>query len=454
MDDHPILGAVLVAIGAGNFRSHHELPFRKASQERYRQAQRVARPELRMRPFILVLAAAIGMTGCVTLPRDEKPPQSSQAAAPVGFSSSVRALGVDWLLDRPPADIVMGLRTAATDGSLDVLALSGGGASGAFAAGALVGLNRAHARPQFELVTGVSAGALVAPFAFLGPEWDSQLTDAFVGDRSENLIRRRGILGLFGTSFFRGEPLRQLIDGLVTDAMIREVARESAKGRLLLVATTDLDKSATVVWDLGAIAATGGEPARRLFRDVLVASSSIPGVFPPVMISVSDANGGTYQEMHVDGSVTVPFFIAPEAVLVAPDQPQGTRGGNIYVVVNSELNIAPRTTPINTLSIVARGFLSALSHASRTALAQNATFAQKLGMSFRYTAIPMGDGSAGLLDFDAARMRALFDYASTCAENGQLWLSEVKQALDEAAHPDTSVEPLSSRCPLASRRRS
>ena len=264
-----------------------------------------------MRTFILALVAVIGMTGCVTLPRHERPPQRSQAAAPIGFSPSVRALGVDWRLDRPPADIVMGLRAAATDGSLDVLALSGGGASGAFGAGALVGLNRAHARPQFELVTGVSAGALIAPFAFLGPEWDTQLTDAFVGDRSESLVRRRGILGLFGTSFFEGEPLRQLVDGLVTDAMIHEVARESAKGRLLLVATTDLDKSETVVWNLGAIAATGGEAARTLFRDVIVASSSIPGIFPPVMITVSDVNGVAYQEMHVDGGVTVPFFIAP-----------------------------------------------------------------------------------------------------------------------------------------------
>jgi predicted acylesterase/phospholipase RssA len=299
------------------------------------------------------------------------------------------------------------------------------------------------------LVTGVSAGALIAPFAFLGPEWDTQLTDAFVGDRSENLIQRRGILGLFGASFYEGEPLRQLVDGLVTDAMIREVARESAKGRLLLVATTDLDKSETVVWNLGAIAATGGEPARTLFRDVLVASSSIPGVFPPVMISVRDANGVAYQEMHVDGGVTVPFFIAPEAVLVAPGQPQGARGGNIYVVINSELNVAPLTTPINTLSIVARGFSSALTHASRTALAQNETFAQKLGMSFRYTAIPNGDGSAGLLDFDATKMRALFDYASACAAKGQLWLSEVQQAIDQAANPNASAGPLAPTCPLA-----
>jgi predicted acylesterase/phospholipase RssA len=401
-----------------------------------------------MRPITLFLAAAMGLTGCVTLPREEKPPQRSQVAAPVGFSSSVRGLGVNWQLGSSPTNIVKGLRAAATDGSLNILALSGGGASGAFGAGALVGLNRAHARPSFVLVTGVSAGALIAPFAFLGPEWDSQLTDAFLGDRSESLIRRRGILGVFGTSFFEGEPLRHLIDGWVTDAMIRAVSRESAKGKLLLVATTDLDKSETVVWNMGAIAAAGGEPARTLFRDILVASSSIPGVFPPVMISVRDANGMAYQEMHVDGGITVPFFIAPEAVLDAPGQPQGARGGNIYVIIDSELNVAPRTTPINTLSIIGRAFSSAITHTSRTALAQNAAFAQKLGMSFRYTAIPNGDGSTGFLDFDATKMRALFDYASACAAKGQLWLSQVQQALDEAATPNAEAGPLAPRCPL------
>jgi len=398
----------------------------------------------------LCLVAAIGLSGCVTLPRSDHPPPGSQAVVPIGFSPSVRAQGVDWRLEKPPAEIVKGLRSAVTDGSLDILALSGGGASGAFGAGALVGLSRAHTRPQFELVTGVSTGALIAPFAFLGSAWDAQLKEAFVGGLSSGLMQRRGLRALFDASVFEGEPLKHLIDNFVTEALLEEVARETAKGRLLLVATTDLDKSETVVWNMGAIAAKSGEPARTLFRDVLVASASVPGIFPPIMIPVTDAAGVVYEEMHVDGTTTVPFFIAPEAVLVAPGLPWEARGGNIYLIINSELNVMPRTTPINTLSIFERGFSSALAHTSRTALAQNATFAQKLGMSFRYTAIPSNDGFAGFLDFDPDKMRALFDYASACAAQGQLWLSKVQQALDQAANPIAPAGPLAPECPLDS----
>ena len=161
--------------------------------------------------------------------------------------------------------------------------------------------------------------------------------------------------------------------------MVDAVAREAAKGRLLLVATTDLDKAETVLWNMGAIASMGGDPARRLFRDVLIASASIPGIFPPVMIHVRDAAGAAYDEMHVDGSTTIPFFIAPEAILVSPGEPQGVRGGNIYLIVNTQLTATPRATPINTMTILARGFSSSLAHNARTALAQSEEFSKKIG---------------------------------------------------------------------------
>jgi len=398
----------------------------------------------------LLVAIVSTLPSCASLPRLDYPPAYSSAVVPVGFPASVRVRGVDWRTEAPPEQIIGRLQTAATDGSFDILALSGGGASGAFGAGALVGLTKAHARPQFELVTGVSTGALIAPFAFLGSSWDAALTDAFVGGLCSDLMQRDALGALFGSSVFDGGPLRRLIDNFVTPRMIEQVAREAARGRILLVATTDLDRSEAVVWNMGVIAATGGEHARQLFRDVLVASASVPGVFPPVLLPVADAKGHLYEEMHVDGATSVPFFVAPEAVLVAPGVPWGAGGGNIYVVINSDLNVMSKTTPLNTFAIFERGFSSALSHASRTALAQTAAYAQKLGMSFHYTAIPGNDGFAGFLDFERPKMQALFNYASGCAEKGQLWLSKMQQALDLATNPGTATGPLAPECPVDS----
>jgi len=59
------------------------------------------------------------------------------------------------------------------------LALSGGGADGAFGAGVIVGWTASGKRPEFALVSGVSIGALIAPYAFLGPSYDAQLRENF-----------------------------------------------------------------------------------------------------------------------------------------------------------------------------------------------------------------------------------------------------------------------------------
>ena len=178
----------------------------------------------------------------------------------------------------------------ASDKPISVLALSGGGADGAYGAGVLVGLDPSSGtRPEFQVVTGVSTGALIAPFAFLGPDWDGKLEEAFTGPAAGALLSPRGFGALlFGPSVYRGRPLERLVGHYVDDALLQAVARENARGRKLLVATTDLDRQETVIWNMGEIAASGGPQARRLFRDVLVASASVPGVFPPKLIEVRD----------------------------------------------------------------------------------------------------------------------------------------------------------------------
>ena len=168
--------------------------------------------------------------------------------------------------------------------SFSMLAISGGGAKGAYGAGVLYGLTQAGARPRFTIVTGVSTGALMAPYAFLGAGWDAELKHAWTDGGASTLLRSRGPRALVADSVFSGRPLRKLVNTYVTERMIKAVAAEHARGRRLLVATTNLDSEQLIIWDMGAIASHGGPEARRLFSAVLVASASIPGVFPPTNI--------------------------------------------------------------------------------------------------------------------------------------------------------------------------
>ena len=274
---------------------------------------------------MLCLAGLAALAGCTTA-RLPAPEQMFNTAALLGFDSDVRYVSMDPSAIESRFSRFIELRRAASKGAaLNILALSGGGAGGSFGAGALVGFSEQGKRPQFDIVTGVSAGALIAPFAFLGSAWDARLDENFSGDHSEHFLISRGIGILFGPGVYQSKPLVEFVDHFVTGEMIREVAAQAAQGRLLLVATTDLDKEETVIWDMGKIAAHGGEAARILFRDVLVASASIPGAFAPVILPVEN-KGIRYDEMHVDASASVPFFVAPALAYVLPLDPYGSQG--------------------------------------------------------------------------------------------------------------------------------
>jgi predicted acylesterase/phospholipase RssA len=338
---------------------------------------------------------------------------------------------------------------ASADGSIDVLALSGGGAGGAFGAGVVVGLTKANARPRFEVVTGVSTGALISSFAFLGPDWDDELTEAFSGKATNDLMVSRGLGALFGVGIFQGEPLRRLVDRFVTPELVAAVAEEAKTGRLLLVATTNLDREETQIWNLGAIAMEGGEKSRDLFRDVLIASASVPGVFPPVMIDVTEG-GRTFQEMHVDGGASTPFFIAPDIALILGFAPEALRGGNIYVVVNAQAASMPRSTRNNTVDIVARSFTAVLNHMTRTVLSQTDAFATRNNMSFRFTVMPQDVAFEGSLAFDEPSMKSIFDYGVRCASAGQVWVTP-QQALEHAMVASKAAVPVPAEqagCPM------
>jgi predicted acylesterase/phospholipase RssA len=290
-------------------------------------------------------------------------------------------------------------------------------------------MSRRGDRPTFQVVTGVSVGALLAPFAFLGPAWDSQMLAAAADGRIQKLLRVGGPAILFRASVYDGSPLRALVDQFVTQPLVDAVAQEAARGRLLLVATTDLDKQEPVIWDMGAIAAEGGEAARTLFRDVLVASTSIPGVFPPVLIRVRDG-AREYEEMHVDGSTTVPFFVAPEVLQLKAGRVLDLHGGKIYILVNGALSARPITTRAGSLAVISRAFSASSIHGSRRTLELAAEFARRQGMDLQFSYIPMTYPYQGPLAFEAEELRRLFEFAQRCAETGELW-TRIEAAIDE-----------------------
>jgi predicted acylesterase/phospholipase RssA len=344
---------------------------------------------------------------------------------------------------QPPANVPMTIRTLDADKrfsqvssvaaaerlrslhpgeTLNILALSGGGAYGAFGAGAVAGLTRTGSRPDFTVVTGVSVGALVAPYAFLGPTWDADLLDVFASGPGEELLQSRGLGVIFGSSLYRGKPLQQLVDAHLSDAMIRAIASESEKGRLLLVATTDVATGMPVVWDLGAIAKNGGPNARTLLRDILVASASVPGMFPPVMIRVNK-DGVAHDEAHVDGSATTPFFVPPPFVQKPPDARDGTNHTAVYVIIDGPLGDVPKTTRLTTRAILSRSIHAGLNQMLLTTLELTAATAQLQGATLQYSAMPVTQPRGSPYDFRADMMRALSRYAYDCAQAGQLWTS-------------------------------
>jgi hypothetical protein len=252
--------------------------------------------------FLLCLVCLFALQGCAVLtvsPARSTADRRSTANVPM----TIRTLGVDRQFSQLSSPAVAErLRTLHTQEPLNILALSGGGAAGAFGAGAVAGLTRSGSRPEFRVVTGVSVGALIAPYAFLGPTWDKRLLDAFTSDAGEHLLQPRGLGVLLGSSLYSGAPLKHLVDAYVSNTMIEAVAREADRGRLLLVVTTDVATGEPVVWDMGAIAKYGGPAARTLFCNVLVASASVPGMFPPVIIRVQE-DGMPRDEVHVDVAV-------------------------------------------------------------------------------------------------------------------------------------------------------
>jgi predicted acylesterase/phospholipase RssA len=375
-------------------------------------------------PIRLILIALILMLGgCAGMTRSSFDMQDREGARPMGLTSAPNHPIRVYLDAEDRAAIFQqafreGVPVGA-DGRLDFIALSGGGSNGAFTAGLMKGWSETGERPDFEVVTGVSTGALAAPFVFLGPDYDDELAEAYTGGAAAGLLQSRGLGALVGSGIYRSEPLRALVERFVDKDLLEAVAAEYARGRVLLVATTDLDSQRGVSWDLGAIATQDTPEALELFRSVLVASASIPGAFPPVLIQ-SDSAGLHFEEMHVDGGVTTPFLAVPETLWSFKEPSDTLRGARFYVVVNGRTNPTFGITKDTPQGVLGRSIDILLRASLLTTLAGNHAFADRNDLFFRYAALP-DDSEASALDFSVESMSAVYEVGRQGAISGDAW---------------------------------
>ena len=305
------------------------------------------------------------------------------------------------------------------------LALSGGGKNGAYGAGLLAGWTAAGNRPEFTMVTGVSTGSLIAPFAFLGPAYDRQLTEIYTKYSTEDLITRRGLIATVKqASVVDVTPMKQLIAQYVDANVAAAIAAEHRGGRRLFIGTTNLDASRPVMWNVGAIANSSDPQSLELIHEILLASASIPGVFPPVLIKVS-AGGKSYDELHVDGGTTNQVFVYPAGIkwnevlkkLRVPGKP------DLYVVRNASLD--PTYDPVDPklLPIAGRSITSLIRTQGIGDMYRIYLNAQRDGLRYRLAYIPEEFNVESEEAFDLTYMRKLFELGYEQGKAGTAWKS-------------------------------
>jgi predicted acylesterase/phospholipase RssA len=377
----------------------------------------------------LVVAAAVvqlGMAGCSTPDRLPAVPMSAALQAGPALGS------MRYLVARESNSFAAEARAAVAreqawllsqgrDGDLPTahfLAISGGGDNGAYGAGFLNGWTAAGTRPEFKVVTGISTGALIAPFAFLGPKYDFALEKVYTTTAQKDIFKKRGVASvLFGDSLADTRPLAKVIEGHIDRSFLDEIAAEYAKGRILLVGTTNMDSLEPVIWNMTAISTSRDARAVQLFRNILLASASIPGAFPPVMIDV-ELNGSKYQEMHVDGGTIAQVFLYPPSVSAAG---AAQRKRVAYIIRNARLDPDWASTERRTMTIAMRAIDSLTRTQGIGDLYRIYSITQRDQVDFNLAFIPPTFAVPHKEQFDTDYMRALYKVGYDEAQAGYHW---------------------------------
>ncbi len=299
------------------------------------------------------------------------------------------------------------------------LAVSGGGDNGAFGAGIINGWTAIGTRPTFKMVTGVSTGALIAPFAFLGSDYDAQLREVYTTMTPDKVFRQRGIsAALFDDAMADTTPLADVIAKYADQKMLEVIAAEYNKGRLLMIGTTDLDAQRPVIWNIGAIAASGHPGALDLFRKILRASAAIPGLFQPVLIDV-ELDGKKYQELHVDGGAIAQLFLYPPSIDMSVSNIKRER--RAYIIRNARLDPDYAMAERRTITIAGRAIVAMLAASGVNDVLRTYFVSQRDKVDYNLAYIGRDFDAPKKGEFDQAYMNALYEYGVRQIVEGRAW---------------------------------
>ncbi|SJM29082.1 patatin-like phospholipase family protein [Mesorhizobium delmotii] len=358
------------------------------------------------------------LAGCLAPDRIVYGPKAATAASIQGFSD-IR-IYADSARKLPEAHAWLPIPRHK---EINYLVLSSGGGAGAFSVGALKAWSDNGQRPEFDMVSGVSTGALIAPYAFLGSAYDQPLVDLYTSGVAKELVDADFLpRGLFGASLLKQEPLRKMVERYLTRDILEKIAAEHRKGRRLFVLTSNLDSQRAVIWNMGAIANSGRPGALKLFQDILIASASIPGVYPAVLIK-AEAGAEAFEEMHSDGGSASQILTIPEGWIANSDK--GVRPENLkfnmYIIINNALMPEFATTTNNTFAVMARANSTLVKAQTRSALLATYIYAQKNGIQFRVASIDKQLPYRMTDPFNTDYMRAVYNLGYAKMANGSLW---------------------------------
>lgn len=378
----------------------------------------------------IALHSIVLVGGCTTVSRRPVPKALVDSVHVADIPAGIRFWGdrySDEFLESISQSVAQADRTYGRESPPDILSISSGGLNGAFAAGVLCGWTEHGTRPVFRVVTGVSIGAIIAPFAFLGSAYDDRLEEMARGATAENIYRVRGSAeALLGDSLADNAPLARFVARYVDRGVLSAVAVEHAKGRRLYVATTNLDTKRPVIWDLGAIASSGSSGALRVFQQVIVASAAAPVVFPPSYIEVEYA-GRRYDEMHVDGAVSAQIMLygqslTLEEALPSADAPRPRP--THYIILNRQPSSGWDPVEPTLRAIATHSVTRLMQDQGVGDLWQAYAACARDGMKFRMASIPDDEELPFEPGIDTATVARLFERGRALARGGFPWAEQ------------------------------